>query len=223
MTREAGGKTMMDEADREALERRIRAHFDAGDRKKAATALLEGYGREVLGFLISRLRDRDAAAEVFSLFTEDLWKGLDGFRWECTARVWAYALARHAAARYIEDAQKRRKRQVPLSHAGPLSAIEQKIRTATLAAARTESRSRVEKLRDSLPVEDQMLIVLRVNRKLDWKEIARVMAADGPAAGDAALAKEAVRLRKRYQLAKDRLRRMAVEQGLVPADGDENG
>jgi RNA polymerase sigma-70 factor, ECF subfamily len=204
--------------DRDALESRIRAHHDAGDKKRAATMLLEGYGREVLGFLIARLRDRDAASEVFSQFTEDLWKGLDGFRWQCTARVWAYTLARHAASRYISDAHKRRARNVPLSRAGPLSQLAQKIRTSTLAAARSESRSRVARLRENLPVEDQTLLILRVNRKLDWKEIAQVMSCKGEAVSDAALDKEAARLRKRYQLAKDRLRRMAEEQGLVPPD-----
>jgi RNA polymerase sigma-70 factor (ECF subfamily) len=206
----------MPEADhREAIERKIRAHFDAGDRKAAATALLEGYGREVLGFLIARLRDRDAAADVFSQFTEDLWKGLDGFRWQCSARVWAYTLARHAASHYIKDARRRRGRNVGLSRAGPLSAVEQKIRTATMTSARTEARSRVAQLRDSLPGEDQTLLLLRVNRRLEWREIAQVMAGEGKAVSDAALDKEAVRLRKRFQLAKDKLRRMAVEQGLV--------
>jgi RNA polymerase sigma-70 factor (ECF subfamily) len=211
---------LVEDHNRDALESRIRAHFDAGDKKRAATKLLEGYGREVLGFLIARLRDRDAATEVFSQFTEDLWKGLDGFRWQCSARVWAYTLARHAASRYISDAHKRRARNLPLSRAGPLSAIEEKIRTATLAAARTESRTRLAQLRESLHIEDQTLLILRVNRKLDWKDIARVMSYEGKVVADAALQKEAVRLRKRYQLAKDRLRRMALEQGLIPSEGD---
>jgi RNA polymerase sigma-70 factor (ECF subfamily) len=211
---------MVEAYDRDALEDRIRSHFDAGDKKRAATMLLEGYGREVLGFLIARMRDRDAASEVFSQFTEDLWKGLDGFRWQCSARVWAYTLARHAASRYIGDAQKRRARNVPLSRAGPLSAIEQRIRTSTIAAARTESRSRLARLRESLPVEDQTLLILRVNRKLDWKEIAQVMSYEGKVVPTAALEKEAVRLRKRYQLAKDRLRRMALKQGLIPPESN---
>jgi hypothetical protein len=34
--------------------------------------------------LLSRLRDQDGS-EVFSQFTEDLWRGLHGFRWECPA------------------------------------------------------------------------------------------------------------------------------------------
>jgi RNA polymerase sigma-70 factor (ECF subfamily) len=208
---------MLDAGERDATEGRIRARFEAGDRKGAATLLLEAYGREVLGFLIARLRDRDAAAEVFSQFAEDLWKSLEGFRWQCSARVWSYTLARHAASHYVKDARRRRGRQVGLSHAGPLSAIEEKIRTATMTAARTEARSQVARLRESLSGDDQTLLLLRVNRRLGWKEIAQIMVRDG-VASDEALDKEAVRLRKRYQLAKDKLRRMAVEQGLIDPD-----
>lgn len=210
----------MEPHEREALEIRIRERFEAGDKKQAATALLEGYGRELLGFLIARLRDRDTASEVFSQFTEDLWKGLEGFRWQCSARVWAYTLVRHAASRYIKDARRRQGANVPLSRAGPLSAIEQKVRTATFAYARTEAKSRFTQLRESLPVEDQTLLILRVNRKLDWKEIAQVMSDEGEPMTNDELAKVAVRLRKRYQLAKDRLRRMALEKGLIPSDED---
>jgi RNA polymerase sigma-70 factor (ECF subfamily) len=207
--------------ERDALEARIRILCESGDRKQAATVLLEGYGREVLGFLVTRLRDRDAAGEVFSQFAEDVWRGLDGFRWQCTARVWCYTLARHAASRYIGDARRRRGRAVPLSHAGPLSQVAEKIRTATLTAARTETRTRIAQLRESLPVDDQTLLILRVNRKLGWKEIALVMLHEGEAPADGVLEKEAVRLRKRYQLAKDKLRQMAVEQGLIGGEGKD--
>ena len=205
---------------REGLEQKIRALCDAGDKKQAATLLLQGYGREIFGFLVARLRDRDAASDVFSQFTEDLWRGLDGFRWQCSARVWSYTVARHAASRYIDDVRRRRKRNVPLSRAGPLSEIAEKIRTGTRAGARTEARSRIAQLRESLPVEDQTLLILRVNRKLEWREIAQIMLRDGETPGEEKLAKEAVRLRKRYQLAKDKLRQMAVEQGLVGGDED---
>ena len=206
--------------EREALEQRIRVLCEAGDRKRAATLLLEGYGREVFGFLVSRMRDRDAASDVFSQFSEDLWRGLEGFRWQCSARVWSYTLARHAASRYIDEARRRRGRNVPLSRAGPLSEIVEKIRTGTRAGARTESRSRIAQLRESLPVDDQTLLILRVNRKLGWREIAQIMLRDGETSGDDDLEREAGRLRKRYQLAKDKLRQMAVEQGLV-GNGEE--
>ena len=202
--------------EREDVERQARAHCEANDGKRAATILIEAYGREIRGFLDSRLGCRDEATEVFSAFAEDLWRGLDSFRWQCSARVWLYTLARHAASRHVRDVRKRRARSVPLSQAGPLPEIQQAVRTATLVSAQTESRSRAAKLRETLPLDDQTLLILRVNRKLGWKEIAQVMTYEGEVVPEAKLEKEVVRLRKRYQLVTERLHRLAVEQGLVP-------
>jgi RNA polymerase sigma-70 factor (ECF subfamily) len=188
--------------------------------KGAATVLLEGYGRELLGFLMAHERDEEVVSEVFSMFAEDLWRGLRAFRWDSSARTWSYALLRHASIRYGQRAGARRKRHVTLSRAGPLSQIAQRVRTATLPAARTEARNRFAQLRESLPREDQMLLVLRVNRELGWKEIAQVMTYDGKAVPAEVLEREAARLRKRFQLAKEQLRRLAVEEGIAPSDRD---
>jgi len=202
---------------REAVERDVRAHCTAGQRDAATTLLLESYGPEIFRFIMSRLRDDEAASEVFAQFTEDVWRGIDGFRWQCTARVWSYTLARHAASRYIIDARRRRAREAPLSHAGPLSELGQKIRTQTQVAMRTETKKRMAELRERLPVDDQTLLILRVTRKLDWKDIARVMvdAPDGTEAAARDLDQEAARLRKRFQLVKEKLRQMALDGGLV--------
>jgi RNA polymerase sigma-70 factor (ECF subfamily) len=205
---------------RDALEQQIRTRCHAGDKKGAATLLLEGYGAELLRFLMSRLRDDDSAREVFSRFTEDLWRGLDGFRWRCPARVWCYTLARHAASHYIREGRRGRKRALPLSRAGPLSEIEQKVRTETLTLARTEAKTRMARLRERLPVDDQTLLILRITRKLTWKEIAQVMLHEGEVGEDSVLEKDAVRLRKRYQSAKEKLQEMATEEGLLPGRRD---
>jgi RNA polymerase sigma-70 factor, ECF subfamily len=209
-----------DEGERATREQEIRALCQAQEKQRAATLLIELYGREILGFLISRLRDHGDASEVFSRFTEDMWRGLDGFRWQCSARVWCYTLARHAASHYIRDARRRHGRQVPLSHAGPISEIANRIQTATLASARSESKALIVRLREQLPVDDQTLLILRVNRRLAWTEIAQVMLHEGAGAEAAVLEKEAARLRKRFQLAKDKLREMALKEGLVHADDD---
>ena len=201
--------------EREVLEQQIRAQCDQGALQRAATLILEGYGREILGFLISRLRDRDAASEVFSQFTEDLWSGLSGFRWQCSARVWSYTVARHAASHYTRQAHRRRARQIPLSRAGQISEVAGRIRTATLASARTDSKSQIVRLRERLPADDQTLLILRINRHLSWIEIAQVMFHDGDIVETHVLEREATRLRKRYQAAKDKLREMARKEGLV--------
>jgi RNA polymerase sigma-70 factor, ECF subfamily len=202
---------------RELIEQTIRAHCAAGERDRATTLLLESYGPEIFRFVMSRLRDDEAASETFSQFTEDVWRGLDGFRWHCSARVWSYTLARHATSRTIAQVRRRRARERPLSHAGPISELGQKIRTQTMAAMRTESKKQIAELREKLPVDDQTLLILRVTRKLDWKEIARVMI-DPPEGRDATereVDQVAARLRKRFQGVKEKLREMALEGGLL--------
>jgi RNA polymerase sigma-70 factor (ECF subfamily) len=62
-----------------------------------------------------------------------------------------------------------------------------------------------------------MLLVLRVDRRLDWNELARVL---GEAGHDAcvdpvSLARESARLRKRFQLVKNKLRELARREGLL--------
>jgi RNA polymerase sigma-70 factor (ECF subfamily) len=216
-----GGTTHMDVNSREQTEREIRAAFDAGDLNLAAGLLMQRYGSEMFRFLLSRLRDEDAATEAFSTFSEDLWRGFAGFRWQCSARVWAYTLARHAASRYIADAQRRRAREAPLPTDLERLGLEAQVRTQTLAALRTEARARIDELRDTLPLDDQTLLILRVSRQLTWREIAAVMAEDTNIT-DATLDQEAVRLRKRFQLVKERLRKLAGDAGIVRRDDSED-
>jgi RNA polymerase sigma-70 factor (ECF subfamily) len=197
----------------------IRAAFDQGDLQRAASLLLDAYGAEILHFLRSRLRDTELASEVFGDFTEDLWRGLAGFRWACSARAWAYTLARHAASRVIRQTRRRGKRSVPLSRAGPLSEIAERVRSQTALPLATEPRERFVELRRSLPELEQTLLMLRVNRELPWLDIARILAS-GPLDGVMSLPPEvlnaeATRLRKRFQKAKEKLRKLAAEAGLL--------
>ena len=165
------------------------------------------------------MRNTELATEAFADFTEDLWRGLASFRWLCSARAWAYTLARHAASRAIRQRRRRGARLVSLSNAGPISQLAERVRSETAIALRTTTRSRIVELREQLPTFDQMLLTLRVNRGLPWLDIARIMAAgsvddavDLPAE---ILTTEATRLRKRFQKAKEKLRRLATEAGLL--------
>ena len=108
---------------------------------------------------------------------------------------------------------------VPLSNAGPISQLAERVRSETAIAMRTTTRNRIVELREQLPIGDQMLLMLRVNRGLPWLDIARIMAkgsvddaVDLPAE---ILTTEATRLRKRFQKAKEKLRRLATEAGLL--------
>jgi hypothetical protein len=56
-----------------------------------------------------------------------------------------------------------------------------------------------------------MLLVLRVERRMSWPEIARIVDGErdvgGPELGDAEVAKVAARLRKQFERIKERLRK----------------
>jgi DNA-directed RNA polymerase specialized sigma24 family protein len=47
-----------------------------GDFESAATAVIEGYGPQVLGYLRAVVKDPEEAEDSFALFAENVWRGL---------------------------------------------------------------------------------------------------------------------------------------------------
>lgn len=205
----------MGTAEREALERDVKALCDADRRDEAAERALRGYGPEVFGFLSSQHRDEAAAADVFQMWSERLWLGLGGFGWECSLRTWAYTVARNASLTYLRAAQRRAKREAPAPLSDLAARVAEEVRTRTQAFQRTEVKSKMAALRASLSEEDQALLTLRIDRKLEWKEIARVMLCDAGEPDAAVLTRESQRLRKRFQAVKERLVELARREGIL--------
>jgi RNA polymerase sigma-70 factor (ECF subfamily) len=187
------------------LEPRILALLDAGDVSGAATEALRGYGPQVLGYLTAVLRDGDDAHDVFSQFAEDLWRGLPGFRRESAVRTWAFRLAWHAASRYARDPYRRRHRPIMTTEA---SKIAEEVRSTMSTYAPGGRADKLMKLRQSLDPEEQTLLILRVDKAMPWEDVAEVLRADGEPATPAAL-------RKRFERLKEKLGRLAREQGLI--------
>jgi RNA polymerase sigma-70 factor (ECF subfamily) len=193
----------MEAADRQQLERVIRERWEERNLAGAADAAIRGYGPEIYGFLVAFHRDDEDASEVWSRVTERLWAGLDRFAWQSSFRTWIYAIARNTSIRYRQEKKRLREEGLP---DGSQVDIATRIRTDTASWLRTSARDRFTALRDSLPEDDRMLLVLRVDKNLAWNELARVMVAeDAPALDDEALKREAARLRKRFQHIKERL------------------
>jgi RNA polymerase sigma-70 factor (ECF subfamily) len=195
------------EAQRDETESPIRAAWERKDFTGATTVALRLYGPEVLGFLLAMQKNYDAAEEAFSLFAERLWQGMSQFEWKCSLRTWSYLLARNAAADLHRREARHQRSRVALSNA-PISELEARVRTETMSLLRTEKRSALVRLRDELPEEDRALLILRVDRNLPWRDIAMVLGVE-----DAD--RESARLRKRFQLVKDRLRALGKVRGLV--------
>jgi RNA polymerase sigma-70 factor (ECF subfamily) len=211
--------TATTDAARAALERDVRARCAAGDLAGAATAAIKGYGPELHGFLLALHRDEEDASEVFSVVAENLWRSLPKFEWRSSLRTWMYTVARHASQRFLEGARRRR-RGVPISQ--EVSRLAAHVRTQTRAYLQTASKDAFARLRDELPVEDRALLVLRVDRDMAWDDLARVMlAGEGAAEIDESVVKrEAARLRKRFQLVKEKLVERGREEGLLPGPGE---
>lgn len=205
----------MESARRKELEQRIESLHRSGRIEEAAEDALRGYGPGILGYLIVLCRDRESAYEVFCRFSEDIWCGFPGFRWESSFKTWAYTLAYRAAMRFLRSPQRRRERNVPLSNAR-LSQVQQEIRSTTAEYLKSDVKAGFARLRKELSHEEQTLLTLRVDRGLSWEEIAAVMSPLDSGL-DAMLAKkEAARLRQQYRRLKSRLRRLAIEEGIVP-------
>lgn len=197
-----------------SIEVSARAAADRADYRAATRALIEGYGKEILGFLAALLRGNVGFAEdVFSEFSEDVWKGLPKFEWRCSARAWCYRLARNAASRQARLPRNRPERALPLSSVPDLEDIVDKARSATQPYLVTEIKDRFQKLREQLPAADQALLILRVDRNLSWFDVAHALSDTG---GDSEqMQKAEVALRQRFVEVKRRLRELANEAGLL--------
>lgn len=198
--------TAASEADREALEQRVREAHARGDHEAAATALIEGYGPELLRYLLSLARDETTAGDAFSQLCENVWTALPKYRGDATFRVWSYALARHAFSRVLRDPHRKRDRRIALSAVPSVQLAADSLRARTAEFLRTETKERIAKLREGLEPDDQALLVLRVNRKLGWQDIARALAEPDEPLAPAELTRRAAALRKRFQRLKDQLR-----------------
>lgn len=198
-------------------ESRIHTHWAKGDFHACAVAVLECYGTELYSFLVGRFPSRGALADdAFSEFSEDLWRGLPGFQWRCAMRSWCYKLARSAAGRVGRAIHNTPRRRVSLSSSsGLLESALDRARFSTAPYLQSEVKDEFAKLRETLSEDDRDLLTLRVDRKLAWREIAYALTTDDrELEGENARRVEAA-LRQRFADVKKRIRRAAIEAGLL--------
>lgn len=187
------------EALSDGVEAPIRVALARGEHARAAELAVQVYGPEILSFLEAVHEARADAAEVFAQSCEDLVRTFAQFRGQCSVRTWFHALAKNASRRYRSDAFRRRRAALsePPDVAAPC-------RTNTSPFLQTDWKTRLRALRDELDSDERALLVLRVDRRMSWEDVGRVMG--GPAASPAAL-------RKRFERIKAKLRAAAERDG----------
>lgn len=194
------------------LDARIRESLGRGDVDEATTLALEAYGPELLGFLLALLRSPVDAGDAFSDASIDVWRGLPGFQWQSSLRTWLYVLTRRAAYRLNRDPRRRGDRAVPFSAVSRVSRLAVALRNTTLPRLEAQHDALAE-IRSKLDPDDQVLLVLRVDREMAWREIAEVLdQANEP--NTEHLEAGAARLRKRFMRIKEQIREMAKKAGV---------
>lgn len=182
----------------------IRGLLDAGETQEAVQTLLEQHGGAFFGYIASLLRDEALAADAFQLFSIRLWQALPSFQGRSQLKTWAYKIARNAAYRTAQDPYRKRSERLGTGDQGRLAA--KWTRTSTAMWRQTKEKNRLWDLIDGLPAEDRELLVLRLGRKMAWKEIAAVLL-HGDQTDTNALKAGAASARKRFERLKSQLKR----------------
>jgi len=182
------------------LEAIVRERVAAGDVAGAATEAIRALGPKVVGYLRTVLQDEEDAADAFSAWAEDLWKGLPSFQARSSLRTWSLRLAFNAAMDLRAKAHCRRERRFATSEA---SALAEEIRTGTVERIERD-RQKLADLRAQLSPDEQTLLFLRLDQELSWDEVAEVLSP-----------LDAQTARKRFERLKERLAKLARERGYL--------
>jgi RNA polymerase sigma-70 factor (ECF subfamily) len=208
---------MTEDSNGPSLDERVRALLEGKDPekdKKACTAIIKALEDEVFGFLIRTLGDRNDADDVFDLVKEKIWRSIGKFRWQCSLRTWTYKIVRNESIRFMTGARRHDRNRASFSELDDLAGV---IRSQTYWTRFTEKLDRVKAILDEFPYEDRILMVLRIDRGLKWKQIARIFLGDSEEPSPDDLKRESDRLRQRYATLRKKILEK-VRDGDAPDD-----
>jgi hypothetical protein len=143
---------------------------------------------------------------VYACTTDRILRELPGFSWRCSLRTWTYASARAELAIQRERPNRVRPRPPPQ----PASVPDP---TSTISCRLTDVRGKIATLRACLKEEDRELLILRIDRALEWRELA--VTALGEKASSLEIERESTRLRARFAIVRSELAQSARQQRLL--------
>jgi len=106
--------------DRDAVEE-MRRRLRAGDREGACELVVDATRGPLFSYLMSMLRDREAAREAFQDAYVRVFRSLDGFRGGSSLVTWVLTIGRNAALNRMRREKVRERHAVPLDDAAPPS------------------------------------------------------------------------------------------------------
>lgn len=187
--------------DENSYEQTILQFLYQGSFDRAVTMILRGlaelegdekftcYGDEIFGYLVKATGDYVSAQEIFSMFKEDLWKGICTYKPTHTLRSWLYCVARNARNRYYT--RDRYREVIPLT---TNKAAGLYVSSNSSAVHQAEQKNKLLQVMYShLTPDERDLLIFRVDREMAWDEIADSLGIESAAA------------RKRYERLKRKI------------------
>ncbi len=151
----------------------VRQLVAAGNPAGAASELIATLGPRILKYLHAVLRDERMAEEAFSSFAENVWRGVASLGAESSPTAWAFRVAWKAAVTVsARDAHERSPGSAARSLVDAL-----RVRAAPQADA---ASSLLQRIRESMSLEDSTLLALRVEEGLSWEDIASILGCTEP-------------------------------------------
>jgi RNA polymerase sigma-70 factor (ECF subfamily) len=186
------------------FENEVGACLREGDIEGAAARVIQGCGPCIRGYLRVCLGEDRLVRDAFSAFSEAVWQRIRRYRGEPRLMIWAHRLAYVAAKERRETSRLRKPAGTRKSR--PASRNFSRTRAATLEPIGAAEDA--ELMRRELTLEEQTLLTLRIDRQLDWEDIAWVLGQRGGAEGGTQMA-------RRYERLVARLHAAAIARGLI--------
>jgi DNA-directed RNA polymerase specialized sigma24 family protein len=190
----------------ERLAHDVRTALGAGDATGAVNAAVRFHGAEVFGFLLGVLGSFPRACNAYTGVIEEVRRRIGAFRWQCSLRTWLYAIACGELRDHVGSG--REGGEGSSSHEPSLPDP-----TTTMPSRCLHLETGIASLRRLLPPEDRALLILRVDRRLGFRELAITSVGEGASRRDLAL--ESDLLRRRFLRIREELARAAVEHRIL--------
>ena len=199
----------------------VREALARDDLRRAVELAVALYGAEVFGFVSGVMDDPTAARDAYVRFVERLWRSVGRFRWHCSLRTFCYGLARREITRRrAEVARPSSVRSSSGPSRGPRSQGSDLDSLRAWTTGRATLRAGIDILRSELAPEDREILVLRVDRRLSWRDVA-LTTLDDVSEGD--IQRESDRLALRFVAIKEQLARAAAAHGITPRSEHSDG
>ena len=193
------------------LDTQVARHLANGAWNEAVELVVTKLGPKLRAFVAAAMGDAAQADDVWSDVLLDLYRGIGTWGGRASLEAWCWRIVRNACHRAWQARQREGRRRGLLARFASRPSFLFGRREDTPPWKTTPVRNLVQRLRDELPSDDRLLLLLRIERRLSWDEVAEAFRGPGD---KTASARQTAALRKRFERIVARLARRARDEGV---------